>query len=211
MNKSFSILPLYAKKNLNFLDRNAENVINRHEAFFYLAEDSKPLHTFKFNIQQMTRSHKPSQLLFILTEKCKLRCEKCNYWDTYQKEKGFSDEEVNFNKAKKAIDLYTEILTKRLKHGIMDTPVICFWGILKFDLIQKTIEYAKTQLPDSLFSVTANNTLLTGKMIDYFIENNVVFTFNKKMKPYFCVVKKALGVEDPLLSLCDPNKKRYSM
>ncbi|MGZ9653400.1 radical SAM protein [Bacillus cereus] len=153
------------------------NLINM--GMFYLRETEYS--NSSINSKELAINSNQSQLILILTEKCNLRCEYCIYNDKYPEEMGYSDEEMDFETATKAVDMYYQLHMERVKRGHKKFPVITMYGgepLLKFDLIKRVMEYAKELMPDTLFYTTTNGTLLSEKMMDYFVNNRIIITFS---------------------------------
>ncbi|MPQ26950.1 radical SAM protein [Bacillus paralicheniformis] len=164
-------------KDYNVLYNYVSNLINMR-MFYVEKTDNSELY---IDSRELAINSNQSQLILILTEKCNLRCEYCIYNDKYPKEMGYSDEEMDFETAKKAVDMYYELHMERIKRGYKRYPVITMYGgepLLKFDLIKKVMDYAKGLMPNTLFYTTTNGTLLSEKMMDYFIENRIIITFS---------------------------------
>ncbi|MNH72499.1 Anaerobic sulfatase-maturating enzyme [compost metagenome] len=122
-----------------------------------------------------------SQLVLVVTEKCNLRCEYCIYSDKYPKEISYSNEEMDLETAKKAVDLFFEIHREKKRHGLRRNPAISFYGgepLLNFALIQEIVEYAKGIDDTTTFYITTNGTLLNAKNIEFLVNNNILITFS---------------------------------
>lgn len=122
-----------------------------------------------------------SQLVLVVTEKCNLRCEYCIYSDKYPKEMGYTNEEMNLETAKRAVDIFFEVHAERKLHGLKRTPGICFYGgepFLNFPLIKEIVEYAKQIDNETIFYITTNGTLLNSEIIDFLTQNNILITFS---------------------------------
>lgn len=100
-----------------------------------------------------------------LTEQCNLRCGYCIYNDEFDKERGFSKNEMSIETVKAAIDFLA-------KYGD-ETVAIAFYGgepLLKFELIKYAVEYSKQHIQGKTltYSMTSNMTLMTREMADFF-------------------------------------------
>lgn len=122
-----------------------------------------------------------SQLTFVLTEKCNMRCEYCVYSDKYPHEIGYSDIEMNFDIAKRAINEFLEIHNQRVKRGYTKPPFICFYGgepLLKIELIKQIVGYIDSIRMDAIYYITTNGLLLNQENAEFLIGHNFNITFS---------------------------------
>lgn len=108
-----------------------------------------------------------------LTQECNFRCGYCIYSETkYKAQRTHGNYEMSESTAKRAIDFLLDHSRE------MPEVSIGFYGgepLLKFDLIQKCVNYAK-RVGDGkkiTFSITTNASLLSDKIIEFFEKNNV--------------------------------------
>lgn len=113
------------------------------------------------------------QLILKVTGRCNFRCKYCIYNDEYDKNEGFLNEDMSREIAKKSIEFYYNN-SKNSQY-----KAITFYGgepLLKFDLIQNSIDYAIelfAEKSDELsFSFTSNLSLLTPEMANYLASIN---------------------------------------
>lgn len=110
------------------------------------------------------------QLILQVTQDCNLRCEYCFYVNEAYLGRKYSEKNMSFETAKKAIDFF-------LKNSIANKEVsISFYGgepLLRMVLIEQCVEYVKKNLQDrkAAFSLTTNGTLLTLDKAKFFSDN----------------------------------------
>lgn len=117
-----------------------------------------------------------TQLILQVTQSCNLRCSYCIYSGCYEN-RAHSQKMMPMWMAKKSID-YLASHSQDSKEVI-----ISFYGgepLLRFDFIQECISYAKVKLfgKPMRFNITTNGTLLTDKMIQFFVAENVYIMFS---------------------------------
>lgn len=110
------------------------------------------------------------QMILEVTGRCNLRCDYCTYNEEYCENRNFNNFDMDFETAKIAIDYFAE-------HS-GNNAILGFYGgepLLRYDLIQKCIEYSKEKFVGKKisYSFTTNCVLITKQMADYFasIEN----------------------------------------
>lgn len=106
------------------------------------------------------------QIIIELTEECNLRCGYCIYNENHPEYRGFGTKKMNFEVAKKSLDLV-------LKDFKKDTFNLTFYGgepLVNFELMKKCIDYVKNNYKHIkvFVSFTTNLTLINKEMIDYF-------------------------------------------
>ena len=118
-----------------------------------------------------------SQLILEVTQRCNLRCKYCIYHDGHNAYRSFSNKDMDFETAKKAIDFTYSKADKEI--------YISFYGgepLLKFDLIKKCVEYVKELNVSGSktvnFAMTTNGVLITKEMATYFNENKFAITIS---------------------------------
>ncbi|HGM1125547.1 TPA: radical SAM protein [Clostridioides difficile] len=109
-----------------------------------------------------------SQLTLEVTERCNLRCKYCIYQDDHNDFHTFSERDITFDIAKKAIDFTYERTD--------DKFYIAFYGgepLLNFDIIKQSVEYAEQLVNDKRleFSMTTNAVLITEDIARYLAEH----------------------------------------
>ena len=116
---------------------------------------------------------KINQVTLQLTQNCNFRCSYCIYSEAKnEKQRSHSNNDMNFEMAKKILDFY-------LEHSIdNDNISIGLYGgepLLKFNLIQQIVDYAENIFcgKNLLFSMTTNGSLLTNDIINFFTKHNV--------------------------------------
>lgn len=110
-----------------------------------------------------------SQLTLETTERCNLSCKYCIYQDDHNDFRQFTDRDMTFDIAKKAIDFTYKRVDKKF--------YLAFYGgepLLNFDLIRQCVEYSKNLVneKDLEFSMTTNAVLITKDIAKYLYENN---------------------------------------
>jgi uncharacterized protein len=116
-------------------------------------------------------------LILLVTEQCNLRCKYCAYSGIYTNQRTHSDKNMSKETAQKAIDNYFIFFRNVKNVNVTAQPTIAFYGgepLMNFDVIKFAIDYAKNIYHGEIvFSITTNAILLTEKIIDYFVENEV--------------------------------------
>ena len=111
------------------------------------------------------------QLTLQVTQQCNLRCEYCAYSGIYEKNRTHNSARMEFDTAKKAIDLFLKNCTDR------DRVTIGFYGgepLLELPLIKRCVAYANSKVEGKkiAFNMTTNGTLLSDEVVDYLVEND---------------------------------------
>lgn len=117
--------------------------------------------------------HNLSQLTLEVTERCNLRCDYCIYNENHNDYHNFTNYDMTFDTAKKAIDF--------TYNRISDTFNLAFYGgepLLNFLLIEKCVSYTENLVPtkDINFSMTTNAVLITKDIAEYFAKHNFTVT-----------------------------------
>lgn len=105
------------------------------------------------------------KLTLQITQRCNLRCEYCVYSGNYDNRK-HSNQDMSFETAKKAIDLYLR------SSGEMSKYSVAFYGgepLLNLKLIKECVQYIKNKTIGKKVSyvMTTNGTLLNDETVDY--------------------------------------------
>ena len=116
------------------------------------------------------------ELILSVTEDCNFRCSYCVYSENFSDTRNHSKNYMNWETAKKAIDIYLNYFKEGKKFNLFREPVFGFYGgepLLNFDLIKKIVNYIKT-IYDGTFilNITTNGSLLTQDIADWLMENN---------------------------------------
>lgn len=133
------------------------------------------------NVEDDIFESKSSQLSFVMTEECNMRCEYCIYSDKYPKEITYSKDELSFETAKKAFDIFYDIHKEKVKRGYKKPPMISFYGgepLLKYNLMVQIVDYIKTVDNSTVYYITTNGTILNDEIINFLIEFNFIITFS---------------------------------
>lgn len=116
---------------------------------------------------------KKNHLLLGVTENCNMRCKYCVYGGHYKNERLHSNKNMTYNIAEKAVDLF-------LSTTVSEHVVFNFYGgepFFNFDLIQAISNYIKEKQISYSIVITTNGTLLTDKIIDWFINNDNIHIY----------------------------------
>ena len=117
-----------------------------------------------------------NQLIFSVTSDCNSRCSYCIYSDNFQDFRNHSNKYMDFNIAKRAIDIYLQHFIEKRKYNLFKKPAFSFYGgepLLNFKLIKKIVSYIYSVYGDDvIFSITTNGSILTEEICDYLIDNN---------------------------------------
>lgn len=99
-----------------------------------------------------------NQLIFSVTTDCNFRCSYCIYSDNFDEFRNHSYEYMNFDIAKKAIDIYLKYFIEKEKYDLLKKPAFSFYGgepLLNFNLIKQIVSYIKSKYcEDVIFSIT---------------------------------------------------------
>ena len=111
-----------------------------------------------------------------VTQNCNLRCRYCAYSGEYDYFRVHSPKRMNFETAKKGIDVYFSLIDEGRKYNPNRKPSVGFYGgepLLEFPLIKSCVEYIKNSYGDHIaYTITTNGTLLDEKKIDYLLKND---------------------------------------
>lgn len=117
-----------------------------------------------------------NQLIFSVTTDCNFRCSYCIYSDNFDEFRNHSREYMNFDIAKKAIDIYLKYFLEKEKYDLLKKPAFSFYGgepLLNFNLIKQIVSYIKSNYyGEVIFSITTNGYLLTEDVSNFLIDNN---------------------------------------
>lgn len=108
---------------------------------------------------------KIKQLIIELTERCNLRCKYCIYNEYNNGNRNFTNNDISFDTAKKAMDY-------AYKHRDPEHFAITFYGgepLLNYKVMRQCIDYALENFTDCnlSFSFTTNLTLMTEEIAEY--------------------------------------------
>ncbi len=115
-------------------------------------------------------------LILNVTEDCNFRCKYCYLSEAYDFTRNRTTKKMSFETARAAIDYYYKLLDDcRFKRPNKRVNINFFGGepLLEFELLKKTVEYAKANTTREIaFNITTNGYLLTDKISDFLVENN---------------------------------------
>jgi uncharacterized protein len=116
-----------------------------------------------------------SILLLNVTEECNFRCSYCVYSGNCRGHRTHSRRRMGWHVAKKAVGDYLRQSARSQNHSIG------FYGgepLLNLSLIRKVVDYVKNARPDrpTLFSITTNGSLLTGRTAEFLASNTFSIT-----------------------------------
>ncbi|NLE04259.1 MAG: 4Fe-4S cluster-binding domain-containing protein [Crenarchaeota archaeon] len=122
---------------------------------------------------QLFLDRKIEKITLQLTQQCNFRCKYCVYSENKNlKQRVHTSKRMTWKLAKKAIDFLWD-------HSVDSPRVnIGFYGgepLLEFELMKKTVEYAKLRFKGKpiSFTTTINGSLLTEKVAEFFVTNNI--------------------------------------
>ena len=111
-----------------------------------------------------------------VTSRCNLACSYCILSGDYDNHSALKQEEMSWDTAKKAIDFYT---SRANTEGIFRIDFFGGEPLLAFPLIEKATTYLnhifKERNQEVMYSITSNGTIMNDRIIDFLIENNVLF------------------------------------
>jgi uncharacterized protein len=162
----------------------AEELRERYEGIKELQKENELFSTFRPEICSGVKSASDvkalhnlslSQIILELSNRCNLRCKYCAFSGSYADNRTHGSEDMSIEVAVKAVDYFIENSQAASK----DNPAaITFYGgepLLRLDVLKEVVEYTKKKgvFENYFFSLTTNGTLLTRKVIDYFVRNNI--------------------------------------
>ncbi|MEC0168820.1 Cys-rich peptide radical SAM maturase CcpM [Paenibacillus graminis] len=141
-------------------------VLSKYQKDGYLLENKLEgiEHPYTHTLEHLL-SHHMEQLILQVTQSCNLRCGYCVYSGNYTNRE-HSNLEMDAFTAYAAIDMYVRCAEE------VDILKVAFYGgepLLKFELIQKCVEYIKVKARGKKidFFITTNGTLLTKRVAKY--------------------------------------------
>lgn len=155
-------------------DEETISVVNLLKEQGYLS-DVKPLiieHSYTRYLP-LFLDRKIEKMTLQLTQQCNFRCKYCIYSeDKNLKQRAHSSKRMTWDLVKQSIDFFWE-------HSVDSPRVnIGFYGgepLIEFEMIQKAVEYAESRFNGKpiTFTTTINGSLLTDKIVEYFIDHDV--------------------------------------
>ncbi len=164
-NKSFNIISLreyyYDEKNIEDFLR-----ISVSENLFRAIKPKKLYNPEFYENLEKNLNTKAEQLILKLTDKCNFRCKYCIFNEDYSGDMNFSDTDMSWETAKKAVDYFYKHSAEAKRNAVT------FYGgepLLKFKLLKQVIEYSRELFKDRevSFSFTTNVSLVTDEIADY--------------------------------------------
>ncbi len=153
---------------------------------FYINEEiekKKWLDALEVNedtIRELMKIGFTQQIILNVTEDCNMRCKYCFLSETYHYTRNRTTNMMSVETAKKALDLYFELMRNYSEINPGKKCAITFYGgepLLNFDVIKWSIEYTKENAPIGfMFNITTNGLLLSGDIADYLVSNNTAIT-----------------------------------
>jgi len=136
-------------------------------------ENGVPDHVKVNDVKSELELARLRMLYLIVTSECNLRCRYCVYSDHYDGA-DFSSDEMSWDTAKKAVDMFHEMILKKRERSPEQKMMITFYGgepLIKMPLIKQVVDYAKSIDDNSSFSLSTNGVLMNDEVIDFLIEN----------------------------------------
>ena len=131
-------------------------------------------------VRDILKAGYTQQLVLNITEDCNMRCKYCYLSETYKHTRNRTSEIMSEETAIKSLDYFFELLRQIAKFNPGKKCAITFYGgeaLLNFEVIKKSIEYAKSNCPVTpMFNITTNGTLLCGEIADYLVKNEVAIS-----------------------------------
>lgn len=168
------------KAAINFVQKYAEQ-----GAFFRNSDKewNKLEHGKRFSkslIQKILKAGYIQQLVLNVTENCNMRCKYCYVSEAYKYTRNRTGAMMSEKTAIESLDYFFGLVDEVAKFNPGKKCAITFYGgeaLLNFEVIKKSIEYAKENCPVTpMFNITTNGTLLYGDKVDYLVENNVAIS-----------------------------------
>lgn len=114
-----------------------------------------------------------------VTSKCNLSCSYCILGGDYDNHSALKQEEMKWDTAKKAIDFFT---SRAKKDGTFRVDFFGGEPLMAFPLIKKATTYLnrifKDRNQEVMYTITSNGTIMNERIIDFLIDNNVLFQFS---------------------------------
>lgn len=159
-------------KNENIIVNDSDKNTNQDVFYDFTTED----------IKNYIASYGYSELIIEMTTFCNLRCRYCIYSEEYTNNRSHSNEFIEFDTAKKAIDFYMNQIIQYKSYNPERIPVISFYGgepLANFNVIKQCVEYTSETYPIKIiYSITTNATMLTDEMINFFADNKFLAVFS---------------------------------
>lgn len=130
------------------------------------------------NIKRRIYESALQQLTLEVTTACNFRCRYCIFGGNYKLMRPHENENMKWETAKRAIDLYFKLFKEAEEYNYIRKPMVTFYGgepLINFPLIKKCIQYIDYQYSDYdvHYSLTTNATLLTDEIIDFLYIHDV--------------------------------------
>jgi uncharacterized protein len=114
-----------------------------------------------------------------VTSRCNLACSYCILGGDYDNHSALKQELMSWGTAKKAIDFFT---SRADTEGIFRIDFFGGEPLLAFPLIEKATIYLnrifKEREQEVMYSITSNGTIMNDRIIDFLVENDVLFQFS---------------------------------
>lgn len=173
-------LPGDVAKNISMRDiivKSNEDQINQMNQYIdYLIDVNKLNGNVDFDKEYLDRIS-PLSLTFKLTEKCNMRCKYCTYSDHYKYTLPYSDKGLDFETAKKAVDMYMKLFAQNSNKNIRKAPYFTFYGgepLIGYNVMVEIVEYINVKYGEYKpnFLITTNGLLLNSDRAKFLKENN---------------------------------------
>lgn len=159
-------------KSENIIVNDSDKNINEDVFYDITSED----------IKNYLASYGYGELIIEMTTFCNLRCKYCIYSEKYPNHRSHSNEFIEFDTARKAIDFYMSQIIKYKSYNPERIPVISFYGgepLANFKVIKQCVEYVRdTYAIEPVYSITTNATMFTDEMIDFLVDNKFLTVFS---------------------------------
>ncbi|MGG6309436.1 radical SAM protein [Paenibacillus macerans] len=120
-----------------------------------------------------------AHLCLNVTEACNFRCRYCVYSNHYSLNNGYSNEQMSWDTAKAAVDLYMGMNLKSIPFNPNLSISIGFYGgepLLNFDTIKDVVNYVEQkyspQFSRTVFSLTTNGYLLNRGKLRFLLDHH---------------------------------------
>ena len=117
------------------------------------------------------------QLILEVTSQCNFRCKYCCYSDHYEYTHGYTNEIMNKETAKAAIDLFFKNFNNAQKSNPLQDPFIGFYGgepLLNRELVRYAVNYIEENYTafHPKYNMTTNGYLLTEEDMDFLVKHD---------------------------------------
>lgn len=209
------------KKNKYYYDDITGNVSVANdkftEKFFYENKENQLYKFTETDIFNAIKLNGLKSLILVVTESCNLRCKYCVYSGTYRNYRTHTNNYMQFETAKKAIDHYINSIYSLNYSFPLLQPVIAFYGgepLVNYELVKKVFEYIDNNYKyPVLYTLTTNATMLTEEILENLVKHKVLLLISingdKQENDRLRVYKNGEGTFDKIYYWIEFISKNY--